>query len=193
MHLVVIFGPLAVGKMSVGREVARLTPYRLLHNHATIDPLLEVFPWGTPAFGKLKREFRVRIIEEAIGADLPGLVVTFAWPLAHDPSTAELAELLEPVLRTGGRVDFVELYADQATRLTREGTEERLAAKPAKRDLTWAREHLLESDADFVWSTGPDVPLPITGHPHTVVDNTHLTPTEAATEIVGRLDLPRER
>ena len=61
MHVVVVFGPLAVGKMPVGREVARLTPYRLLHNHATIDPLLEVFPWGTPAFGTLKREFRVRM------------------------------------------------------------------------------------------------------------------------------------
>ena len=40
MHLVVIFGPQAVGKMAVGREVARRTPYQpfpLDHPHHRID------------------------------------------------------------------------------------------------------------------------------------------------------------
>lgn len=37
MKLVVIFGPLAVGKMTVGQELAKRTGLRLFHNHMTID------------------------------------------------------------------------------------------------------------------------------------------------------------
>jgi adenylate kinase family enzyme len=32
MHLVVIFGPPAVGKMTVGHELTKLTGYKLFHN-----------------------------------------------------------------------------------------------------------------------------------------------------------------
>jgi hypothetical protein len=34
--LVIIFGPPAVGKMTVGLELERLTGFRLLHNHMTV-------------------------------------------------------------------------------------------------------------------------------------------------------------
>ena len=49
--IVVIFGPPAVGKMTVGREVARLTGYKLFHNHMTVEPVLEVFEFGSPPCG----------------------------------------------------------------------------------------------------------------------------------------------
>lgn len=190
MHLVFLFGPQAVGKLAVGRELAARTPYRLLHNHATIDPLLEVFDWGTPAFETLKEEFRRRILQEALASDLPGLVFTYVWGLDVPEDTAYVARIADSVLAAGGRVDFVELYADEATRLAREGTELRLAAKPSKRDVAWAREHLVEWGQRFRLSTGPDLPFPL-DHSHTVLDNTRLSAAEAADEIVRRLDLPR--
>ncbi len=37
---VVIFGPPAVGKMTIGRRVVELSGFRLFHNHAMIEPLL---------------------------------------------------------------------------------------------------------------------------------------------------------
>ena len=189
MHLVFLFGPQAVGKLAVGRALAARTPYRLLHNHATIEPLLEVFDWGTPPFETLKVEFRRRILEEALASGLPGLVFTYVWALDVPGDTAYVAGLADPVLAAGGRVDFVELYADEQTRLSREGTELRLSAKPSKRDVAWAREHLVDAGRRYRLSTGPDVPFPLP-HPHTVLDNTGLTPQEAAEEIARRLGLP---
>ena len=189
MHLVVLFGPQAVGKLAVGRELAARTPYRLLHNHATIEPLLEVFDWGTPAFETLKEEFRRRILEEALASGLPGLVFTYVWGLDVAEDTAYVESIVDLVLAAGGRVDFVELYADEATRLDREGTELRLAAKPSKRDVAWARDHLVEWGLRYRLSTGPDLPFPL-DHPHTVLDNTDLSAAEAADEIVRRLGLP---
>ncbi|SDD92118.1 hypothetical protein [Nocardioides lianchengensis] len=189
MHLVLLFGPQAVGKLAVGREVAARTPYRLLHNHATIEPLLEVFDWGTPAFETLKEEFRRRVLEEALASGLPGLVFTYVWGLDVPEDTAYVAGLADQVVAAGGRVDFVELYADEATRLAREGTELRLAAKPSKRDVAWSREHLVDWGRRYRLSTGPDLPFPL-DHPHLRIDNTDLSAAEAAEEIVLRLGLP---
>lgn len=192
MHLVVLFGPPAVGKMTVGREVARLTPYKLFHNHATIEPLLDVFSWGEPSFELLKEEFRRRVIEEAVASDLPGLVFTVVWCLDLPEDAAYVERLIAPVVATGGRVDFVELWSSQETRLGREGTAERLAAKPSKRDQEWARAHLVESDVAHPLNTGPDQPFPLAGrYPHLVVDNDGLSAVEAAGRIVAGLDLPR--
>lgn len=189
MHLIVLFGPQAVGKMTVGRALARLTPYRLFHNHATIEPLLEVFDWGTPAFETLKLEFRRRVIEEAVANGMPGLIFTFVWGLDLAEDAAYVEHLIDPVLAAGGRVDFVELWSAEATRLGREGTPTRLAAKPSKRDVEWARAHLVESGRQFRLSTADDVPFPL-DHPHVRVDNDALTPDETAARIVELLGLP---
>lgn len=61
MTLVVIFGPPAVGKMTVGMELERLTGMRLFHNHMTVDPVLQFFPFGSEPFSKLVGKFRRQI------------------------------------------------------------------------------------------------------------------------------------
>ncbi len=40
MKLVMIFGNLAVGKMTVGQELAKITNFKLFHNHMTIEPVI---------------------------------------------------------------------------------------------------------------------------------------------------------
>ena len=44
MKLVVLHGPPAVGKLTVARELARLTGWRLFHNHLVVDALLAQLP-----------------------------------------------------------------------------------------------------------------------------------------------------
>ncbi|WP_134766548.1 hypothetical protein [Nocardioides sp. 1609] len=125
-----------------------------------------------------------------MGSGLPGLVFTYVWALDVPEDTAAIEQLVAPVLEAGGRVDFVELYADVDTRLAREGTPARLAAKPSKRDVEWQRAHLLEWGREYRLSTGPDHPFPLDA-PHHRVDNTDLSPAAAAEAIVDLLDLPR--
>jgi shikimate kinase len=43
MKLVFIFGNSAVGKMTVGQELAKITELKLFRNHMTIEPVLEIF------------------------------------------------------------------------------------------------------------------------------------------------------
>ena len=42
MDLIVITGSGAVGKMTVGQELMKITDFRLFHNHLAIEPVIEL-------------------------------------------------------------------------------------------------------------------------------------------------------
>jgi shikimate kinase len=189
MHLVMLFGPPAVGKMTVGREIARRTGYKLFHNHMSIDPILDVFEWGTPAFTRLTKLIRRQVIAEAVAADLRGLIFTFVWNLDDPADHAYVAHLVEPAETAGARIDFVELRADQPTRLGREGTPSRLEHKRYKRDIEWARALLVETDAAHRVTSRPGER--IGPWPHVVIDNDGDDPAVPADAVIEALGLLR--
>lgn len=147
--LLFLVGPPAVGKMTVGEEIARRTGLRLLHNHHTIDLALRFFPHGTPAFQRLVADFRRRILEEVAASDLPGLIFTYVWAF-DDPRDGEAVERFAEIFRRrGGRVLFAELEATQEERLRRNETEHRRAEKAPMRDVAVSRARLLALDAQY--------------------------------------------
>ncbi|WP_127573405.1 hypothetical protein [Georgenia faecalis] len=194
MRLLVLFGPPAVGKMTVGREIAARSAFRLFHNHAVIEPLLEVFDYGTPPFDRLLSAWRAQVVEEAasVGTDL---LLTFVWGLELQADADELAAHIRPYVEKNADVAFVELAADLNTRLQRNRTELRLAEKRSKRDVTWSDANVREMER-FIMNTGPEAtpgaPLPgallLTQHRHLRLDNSRLTPHEAAARILAWLD-----
>jgi hypothetical protein len=147
--LVVLVGPPAVGKMTVGHEVAIRTGLRLFHNHHTIDLVLRFFEFGTPPFQRLLGEFRRRIFDEVAASALPGLIFTYVWAFDQPTDTAAVESYTAPFRARGGRVVFVELEAAQEERLRRNETPFRLSEKPFKRDLAASRARLLADDATY--------------------------------------------
>ena len=186
--LVLVVGPPAVGKMTVGHELARLTGFRLFHNHHTIDLALRFFAHGTPPFQRLVGEFRHRILEEVAASDLPGLIFTYVWAFDDASDADAVEEYARPFREAGGRVVFVELETTQAERLRRNETEFRLAEKPSKRDLAASRERLLQNDATYqlnsrgAYDHRPD---------WLRIDNTSLSAAEVAELVVAHFALPR--
>jgi hypothetical protein len=193
VHLVCVTGPPAVGKMTVGRAVCELTGFRLFHNHMSIEPLLGIYGFGTPSFQRINAMIRREIIAESVVADLPGLVFTFAIDLDHPGDLAHLHELIEPVERAGAPIDVVELLAPQAVRLAREGGADRMDHKRSKRDVEWARAHVvdLESRARFTTDPARDGERLLRGHGHLRLDNDHADARATAERIVTELGLPR--
>jgi hypothetical protein len=191
-ELVVIFGPPAVGKMTVGRAVCERTDFRLFLNHHTIEPLKEIFGFGTPPYDTLNSEFRHRIVQEA-AASGTRLIFTFVWDLDGPESARWVSELIAPYANAGLPVSFVELFADLDTRLERNRGEDRLLAKPSKRDLEWSDAHLHEVEAHAVMNTDPDRSMPadavIGAHRHLRVDNHGNDPKLAADQIIAWLDV----
>ncbi|WP_458110992.1 AAA family ATPase [Arthrobacter sp. R1-13] len=194
MRLLVIFGPPAVGKMTVGREIAQQSDFRLFHNHTLIEPLLEVFDYGTPPFNRLLSEWREQVVEEAAmsGTDL---LFTFVWGLEQQAEADELTRYIRPYVEKGADVAFVELSADLDTRLRRNRTELRLAEKRSKRDVEWSDANVREMErflmnTDSHANAGQALPgaALLAEHRHMRLDNGDLTPQEAAARILAWLD-----
>jgi hypothetical protein len=187
MPLLLILGPPAVGKMTVGRAVAARSSYRLFHNHHSIEMLLDVFDYGSPPFVTLNSEVRRRVIEEAAAAGTD-LVFTFVYDMDLEAESAWLERLVAPY---GDDVAVVELVADLDTRLARNRTEHRLAEKKSKRDVEWSDNNVRELEAGYRMTSvaGRDAPGErlLARWPHLVIDNTDLSPDETAERILAWL------
>ena len=184
MTLLFVFGPPAVGKMTVGRAIADASNFRLFHNHHVIEPLLDVFDFEAPAFRKLMSEFRQRVLEEAAAADVD-LVFTLVWALDVPEDAQAVRRHLDPFVDAGRRVALVELCAGLDTRLQRNRTPYRLAEKKSKRDLAWSDDNVRGLER-YQMNTG--VPSPaddvIAGFPYVRIDNTDRSPQDVAAEVL---------
>jgi len=187
MTLLFVFGPPAVGKMTVGRAIADASSFRLFHNHHVIEPLLEVFEFETPQFQTLMGEFRQRLLEEAAAADVD-LVFTLVWALDLTDDAEAVRRHLAPFVETGRQVALVELHAGLGTRLQRNRTELRLAEKKSKRDLVWSDDNVRGLER-YQMNTG--VPSPaddvIALYPHLRIDNTDRSPADVAAQVLAWL------
>jgi hypothetical protein len=185
MTLLFVFGPPAVGKMTVGRAIADASDFRLFHNHHVLEPLLDVFDYGTPPFMKLLGEFRLRVLEEAASSGTD-LVYTLVWGLDLPEDAVYIRKHLRPFVEAGERIALVELYADLDTRLARNGTAYRLSEKKSKRDIEWSDANVRDLDR-HVLNTGIG-PTPaddlIAAYPHLRIDNTDRTAEAVAAEVL---------
>ena len=189
-ELLLVIGPPAVGKMTVGRAICARSDFRLFHNHHTIEPLLEIFGFGTPAFDALKDDLRIRVIEAAAEHGVR-LVFTFVWPVDEVGDAAIVRRYLAPYADRGLPVSFVELYADLSVRLERNRGHDRIDAKRSKRDLDWSDAHVRDLEAGYRMNTSPELPsvadAVLASYPHLRLDNTDLTADETAARILDWL------
>ena len=188
MNFIVIFGPPAVGKMTVGAELAQRTGFKLFHNHMTIDLVLSFFPFGHPQFSKLVSEFRQRIFEAVAASDLPGLIFTYVWDLNNPTDKAGIDAYTALFRQQGGRITFVELEAEQAERLKRNSTEFRLAHKPSKRNIARSQQNLLDADERYTMNSTNDF---FYQDNYLKIKNTALSAAEAAEMIIETFGFPK--
>lgn len=187
MDFVILFGPPAVGKMTVGVELQKLSGLKLFHNHMTIDLVLNFFDWGTPQF-KLVGEFRQRIFEEVAASGLPGLIFTYVWAFNRPEDKRYIDECCALFRRHGARICFVELETNLAERLVRNRTEYRLREKPSKRDVSHSESMMLQHEKEYQLNSRGEFYYP---DDYLRIDNTCLPPETVARMIAERFALTR--
>lgn len=145
MSLVIIFGPQAVGKMTVGHELEKITDLKLFHNHMTIELVQPFFNYGTDEGKRLVKLFRNEILEAVSNSDLSGLIFTIIWDFDYRADWDYIKEVSDMFTQNERKVCLVELEADADVRIERNRTEHRLTHKPSKRDVVWSESNLVHS------------------------------------------------
>ena len=183
MKLVFLIGSGAVGKMTVGQELAKITELRLFHNHMAIEPVIEIFgyyDWETIALGGFNSqvidELREVIFREFARSDLLGMIFTYMWAFDH-PGDWEYIEHVKDIFRPCGAEFYcAELIAPQEIRLERNATENRIRNKPSKADVALSSERLKKEDGCRLVSREGEVPF----EHYLRIDNSSLPAAEAA-------------
>ena len=108
MKLIFLIGDAAVGKMTVGQELMKITDLRLFHNHMTIEPVIEIFGRYD---GKTISEIRDTIFKNYAASDNYGMIFTIMMDFDL-PSEWEYLEHIKGIFEPYG-TDFyyVELIA----------------------------------------------------------------------------------
>lgn len=140
MKLVIIFGPHAVGKMTVGQELAKLTELKLFHNHMTIDIVSDLFKNMPKERSRLTSLFRKEIFDAYSKSDEYGMIFTYMWAFNSKEDWDYINEVEDLFTSRGADVYYVELEADFDLRIERNKTENRLLNKPTKRDIEYSEQ-----------------------------------------------------
>ena len=143
MKFVFIIGDAAVGKMTVGQELAKITDLRLFHNHMTIEPVIEIF--GSYD-GKTVSEIRDVIFRNFAASDNYGMIFTLMMDFDLPEEWVYLEHVKEIFEPYGTEFYYVELIASQEIRLERNISENRLQHKASKRDIEISNRRLIDDD-----------------------------------------------
>ncbi len=106
MKLIFLHGPAAAGKLTVAKELSRLTAIPVFHNHLVVDAVGAIFEFGSAPFVRLREEMWLAAFREAAEAGR-SLIFTFAPERTVRPEF--IAHTIETVERHDGQVLFVAL------------------------------------------------------------------------------------
>ena len=181
MKLIFLYGLPGVGKLTVARELSKLTGARIFHNHLVVDLVNSVFEFGSEPFVELREAIWLAVFSKAVAAELDCLIFTFAFDRTVQKSF--IGSVRSVIEGNGhGEVLFVQLTCSP------EELERRIADPSRKKfaklnSVTQFRE--LQESGAFV---DPGIPAG-----QLVVDTTQLPAVEAAELIASKLELKRSR
>ncbi|UPM53779.1 AAA family ATPase [Gottfriedia acidiceleris] len=186
MKFVLVFGPQAVGKMTVGHELEKITDLKLFHNHMTIDLVSKFFDYGTKEGSRLVNLFRKEIFEEVSKSDLYGIIFTYVWALDLKSDWDYIEKVCTIFESKGATTYFVELEAELDERLARNKTPHRLEHKPTKRDIEWSENNLMKTIEKYRLNS---IEGEIQKENYLKINNTNMSAEEVAKLIKERFAL----
>ena len=104
MKLIYIYGPPASGKLTVAKELEKLTKYKLFHNHLINDVISEIMDFEHPKFWKFTDRLKLEVFGLASRFNVGGMIFTQTYVGGSFPKKAK--KIIE---KYDGRVYFVKL------------------------------------------------------------------------------------
>lgn len=172
MKLIFIYGAPASGKLTIAKALSEKIGYKLFHNHLTVDPVKEIFEFGTQEFWDLVHKLRLDIFEAAVKQNIPGMIFTYVYE--KDSSDDKfIKQVLKIISSNGGECIFIHISCSKETLLERVTNKSREKYEKVK-----TKEGLLEmlNRADFI------SPIPFVKNNQ--INNTNLTIEETVKQVM---------
>jgi chloramphenicol 3-O-phosphotransferase len=174
-RLIFLYGPPAVGKLTIARAIAQREPFKIVHNHLTIDPVAQVLPFGSEAFWEVVGRFRHDLVSAAAEE---GIDTIYTYVFAPDDAQ-HVADIVAAYEAHDGVVAFVQLRASREVLLQRVTREDRRQHGKLTDPETLAR--LLDEYDGFTALAHPDSQR---------IDLDATSAADAADEILERFQPP---
>lgn len=180
-----IFGPQAVGKMTVGQELTQITELKLFHNHMSIELFHPYFGFERETW-RLANLLRKELFESFAKSNNYGLIFTYVWGFDLHADWEFVNQTSEIFESQGAEIYFVELEADLEERLIRNKTTFRLEQKPTKRNIEQSEKDLKNTMGKHRLNSNPGE---IERKNYIRINNTNLNADEVAKLIKDKFDL----
>lgn len=193
MALIVLIGSQAVGKMTVGKELEKRIDGKLLFNHQTLDLFADFLGYSKNAF-LLSDRTRKELFKAFVSTPETNTTKTIIFTVVIDFDSPYdigfLQDIASIFFEANQEVYFIELVASLRIRLKRNVHEDRLKAKPSKRDSNFSRKELLTSAIkNRLESRENELTTLFPSIKQLKINNTKLTPDEVCTKIIQQFDL----
>lgn len=187
MDFIILTGPQAVGKMTVGRELEKKIDSKLLYNHQTIDLFADFLDYTPETFRlseMVRKELFKAFVENKNTNKVSGIIFTVVIAFDLESDWQILNEWITLFHEAKANLYFVELEADIEERLSRNKHADRLRAKPSKRNVAFSENELLTSfEKHRLNSSEGEVKDRLPMVQYLRLDNTRLGAAETADKI----------
>ena len=127
--VIIIYGAMGVGKLTVAKLLSEKTGYKLSHNHLVNDLLYSLFERNTLEINELAESIRYMVYEKAIQTG-KSFILTHTYSHDYVSLTGQtdpeyLRNLQKRITSKGGEAYFIHLQADDKTLLERIAQEDR--------------------------------------------------------------------
>lgn len=182
MNFFLLIGPQAVGKMTVGQELAKLTGAKLFYNHMAIDLVDYFFSYSTTEGQQLVKDYRNLLFQTVMGCkNYSGFIFTFVCDFETPDGLPYVYDTCTAFEEAGHTSYIIELNSDYRTRKERNITENRRNYKLLKRDIEKSslffeqfeqRGRMQSIEGEINWPR------------YLRIDNTNISPNQVAEMII---------
>ena len=166
-----------MGKLTVARELAALTGFKLFHNHLTVNLVASIFPHQSEPYFRLIRQIWRDVFAEAVSEDL-NLICTAVY--RGGPEYATFIRWMQaPIFDGGGCIAYVQLRCDRGEWLRR-------VQDPSRQAL----DKLVDPFAAAALAERFDFCAAVPFEPHLCIDITSVPAATAARRIAEYFSLP---
>ena len=183
---IIIIGPPAAGKYTIGKLLSKECNYRFLHEHQMLDIASALFDGNPSEITTYYFKLRWDIFSDFVKYNTTNqsIVTTFVHLFDNDYYNNFITSFFNMFQKNNYDIYVIELTASYEERIKRNTNEDRLKAKPSKQNIEKSAKRMTDIEQKSRTNSNEGDTLFLNYH-HTVISTELLSDNEVVNEIMG--------